>query len=106
MPTTMLLRLAVVPLRVVIVALPFVVVPARLKVIGAPECPTVGVCDNGTVPLPLTKVLETVVADGMPLLELVTTIPCTTQVLAVLTTEVSCAVVFQLPVVLHAVGSV
>ena len=34
MPTTMLLRLAVVPLRVVIVAVPFVVLPARLKVIG------------------------------------------------------------------------
>jgi hypothetical protein len=34
MPTTMLLRLAVVPLRVVIVAEPFDVFPARLKIIG------------------------------------------------------------------------
>jgi hypothetical protein len=44
----------------------------------------------------------------MPLLELVTTIPATTQVLAVLATEVSRAglLVFQVPVVLHVVGSV
>jgi hypothetical protein len=34
MPTTMLLRLVVVPLRLLIVALLFVVLPARLKVIG------------------------------------------------------------------------
>jgi hypothetical protein len=35
--TTMLFRLAVVTLRLEIVELPFVVVPDRLKVIGAPE---------------------------------------------------------------------
>ena len=34
MPTTMLLRLAVVPLMLVIVAEPFIVLPARLKVSG------------------------------------------------------------------------
>ncbi len=34
MPTTMLLRLAVVPLRLVIVAFPLVVLPARLKISG------------------------------------------------------------------------
>ena len=33
MPTTMLLRLAVVPFKVVIVAEPFVVLPAKLKII-------------------------------------------------------------------------
>jgi hypothetical protein len=34
----MLLRLAVVPLRLVIVAEPFVVLPARLKVIDLLDC--------------------------------------------------------------------
>ena len=43
----------------------------------------------------------------MPVLVLVTTIPVTTQVLAVLTTEVTLVLpLVQPPVVLHAVGSV
>jgi hypothetical protein len=108
MPTTMLLRLVVVPLRLVIVAEPFVVLPARLKVIDLLDCAWVGSCDSGTV-LPLGAD-ETVVAGEvlMPVLELVTTIPVTTQVLAVLATEVSCAglLVVQVPVVVHVVGSV
>ena len=102
MPTTMLARLPVepeVPLRLVIVAEPFVVLPARLKVSCAPECATVGVADSVTV-LPLID--EIVVAGdvGMPLLVLVTTIPATTQVLAVLPTEVTVLlVVVHVPVV-------
>ena len=102
MPTTMLLRLAVVPLRLVIVALPFVVLPARLKVIGL-ECARVRVrglrqCHRLVLPL----IDETVVAGEvrMPLLELVTTIPVTTQVLAVLPTEVTVVLpLVQVPVV-------
>ena len=43
----------------------------------------------------------------MPLLELVTTIPATTQVLAVLPTEVTVVLpLVQVPVVVHVVGSV
>jgi hypothetical protein len=107
MPTTMLLRLAVVPLRVVIVAEPLVVLPARLKVSGlAPLEFAFAVCDSVTV-LPLID--ETVVAGEVriPLLVLVTTIPATTQVLAVLPTEVTLALpLVQLPVVVHVVGSV
>ena len=108
MPTTMLLRLAVVPLRVVIVALPLVVVPARLKVIGAPERATVGVPpDSGTVPPLIAGDDATVVGVRRPELVLVTTIPGTTQVVAVLATDVSwAALVVQVPVVVHVVGSV
>jgi hypothetical protein len=88
MPTTMLLRLVVVPTRLVIVALPFVVLPARLKVMGLLDCPWVGACDSPTV-LPLID--DTVVAGDvrMPVLVLVTTIPVATQVLVVLATDVS-----------------
>ena len=107
MPTTMLLRLVVVPLRLVIVAFALVVLPARLKVIGlVPLEAAFVVCDSVTV-LPLID--ETVVAGEVliPLLELVTTIPVTTQVLAVLPTEVTLVLpLVQLPVVLHVVGSV
>jgi len=52
---------------------------------------------------------DTVVAGEvrMPLLELVTTIPATTQVLAVLPTEVTVVLLLvQFPVVVHVVGSV
>jgi hypothetical protein len=108
MQTTTLLRLVVVPLRVEIVDEPLAVVPARLKVIDLLDCAWVGSCDSGTV-LPLGAD-ETVVAGEVliPVLELVTTIPATTQVLAVLPTEVSCAglLVLQVPVVVHVVGSV
>ena len=109
MPTTMLLRLAVVPLRLVIVALPFDVLPARLKVIGLEPLEfAVTFCDSVTV-VPLAD--ETVVAGEvlMPELVLVTTIPATTQVIAVLPTEVSwlgLLMVDQEPVVEHVVGSV
>ena len=107
MPTTMLLRLAVVPTRLEIVALLIVVLPARLKVIDLLDCAWVGSCDSGTV-LPLGAE-ETVVAGEvlMPVLELVTTIPATTQVLAVLPTGVTLVLpLVQLPVVVHVVGSV
>jgi hypothetical protein len=106
MPTTMLLRLVVVPFRLVIVAELLVVFPARLKVSGALECPTVGVADSVTV---VPAIDETVVAGevGMPLLVLVTTIPATTQVLAVLVTGFTVLLlVVQVPVVRHVVGSV
>ena len=52
---------------------------------------------------------DTVVAGEvrMPLLELVTTIPATTHVLAVLPTEVTVVLLLvQFPVVVHVVGSV
>jgi hypothetical protein len=104
MPTTMLLRLAVVPLRLVIVAEPFVVLPARLKVIGLRVCNTVGKADSWTTnPGPIE---ETVVAGevGMPLLVLVATIP-TTIPLVSRTVTVLLAVV-QVPVVVNVVGSV
>ena len=107
MPATMLLRLAVVPLRTVMFALPFVVFPARLKVTGLePLEAAFVVCESVTV-VPLID--ETVVAGEVliPLLELVTTIPVTTQVLAVLPTEVTLVLpLVQVPVVLHVVGSV
>jgi hypothetical protein len=109
MPTTMLLRLAVVPTRLLIVAEPLVVLPARLNVIGLLVCAKVGVPpDSGTLPPLIAGDGATVVGLRRPELVLVTTIPATTHVLAVLTTEVSCAglLVFQLPVVLHVVGSV
>jgi hypothetical protein len=64
------------------------------------------VCDSVTV---LPTIDETVVAGEvrMPLLVLVTTIPCATQVLAVLATEVTLVLpLVQPPVVLHVVGSV
>jgi hypothetical protein len=105
-PTTMLLRLDVVPLMLAIVAEPLVVLPAILNVSGWAVCAWVGVADSVTV-LPLID--ETVVAGevGMPLLVLVTTIPATTQVLAVLPTEVTVLpVVVQVPLVEHVVGSV
>src|SRR5277367_4260240 len=107
MPTTMLLRLVVVPLRLVIVAELVVVLPDRPKVIGLEplEAAVVG-CDSVTV-LPLID--ETVVAGEVliSLVELVTTIPITTQVLAVLPTAVTLVLpLVQLPVVLHVVGSV
>jgi hypothetical protein len=108
MPTTILLRLAVVPLRVEIVALPFVVLPARLKVKGLLLCVAFADCDSVTW-LVLVLTDETVVAGEvrMPLLVLVTTIPVTTQVLAVLPTEVTVVLLLvQLPVVTHVVGSV
>ena len=105
-PTTMLLRLAVVPVRLLMVVLLLVVLPARLKVSGLLVCAAVGVAESVTV-VPLID--ETVVAGevGMPVLVLVTTIPATTQVLAVFATEVTfLLVVVQVPVVWQVVGSV
>jgi hypothetical protein len=108
MPTTMLLRLAVVPLRLEIVALPFVVLPARLNISGLALWVAFAACDSVTW-FRLVLMDETVVAGEvrMPLLVLVTTIPVTTQVLAVFT-EVTCVRPFvQLAVgLVHVVGSV
>src|SRR5438046_98250 len=103
MPTTMLLRLAVVPLRLVIVAEPFVVLPAKLKVIGLRLCAAVGKADSVTV---AARNEETVVAGevGMPLLLLVTTIPFATPL--VLRTVTILLAVVQVPVVVNVVGSV
>ncbi len=74
MPTTMLLRLAVVPLRLLIVVLPLVALPARLKVNGLLVCATVGFADSVTV-VAVNDETVVAVAVGMPLLVLVTTIP-------------------------------
>jgi len=113
MPTTMLARLPVepgVPLRLVIVALPFAVLPAKLKVSGAPDCGTVGVADSLICVAVHVGHDATVVAGevGIPLLVLVTTIPATTQVLLVLLTELTVVllVVQEVPVFVHVVGSV
>lgn len=102
-PTTMLLRLVVVPLRLLIVVLPLVVLPARLKVSGLLVCAVVGVADRVTV---VAVNEETVVADavGMPELVLVTTIPTATP--EVLATVTVLLVVVQVPVVVNIVGSV
>src|ERR1700687_560134 len=102
MPTTMLLRLAVVPLRLATVVLPFVVVPARLKVSDLLACDAGGDADSVTVPAPIEA---TVVAGevGMPELPLVTTIP--TAMLVVLTTVTVVLMVVQVPVVVNVVGS-
>ena len=66
MPTTMLARLPVepgVPLRVVIVALPFVVLPAMLKVIGLEPLELALVdCDSVTWLVPVL-IDETVVEE-------------------------------------------
>ena len=109
MPTTMLLRLAVVPTRLSIVAVPLCVVPARLKVIGfEPLEFAFADCDSVTW-FRLVLIDDTVVTGEvrMPLLELVTTILATTHVLAVLPTEVTVVLpLVQVPVVVHVVGSV
>src|SRR5271165_545374 len=103
MPTTMLLRLAALPLRLVIVADPLVVLPARLKVTDLLACVAVALADSVTV---VPAIDETVVAGevGMPLLLLVTTIPATIP-LALATVNVLLPLL-QLPVVVTDVGSV
>jgi hypothetical protein len=49
MPTTMLLRLVVVPLRLLIVAEPLVVLPPRLKIIDCRVLFPVGLTESVTV---------------------------------------------------------
>jgi hypothetical protein len=103
MPTTMLLRLAAVPLRLLIVVLPLVALPARLNVTDLLACVAVALADSVTV---VPTIDETVVAlaVGMPLLALVTTIPATIP-LALVTVNVLLPFV-QFPVVVNVVGSV
>ena len=103
MPTTMLPRLVGVPLRLLIVVLPLVALPAKLKVTGLLACVAVALADSVIV---VPTIDETVVevAVGMPLLVLVTTIP-TAIPLALATVNVLLPFV-QLPVVLNVVGSV
>jgi hypothetical protein len=103
MPTTMLLRLVVLPLRLLTVVLPLVVLPARLKVTDLLVCVAVALADNVTV---VPAIDETVVGVdvGIPLLLLVTTIPATIP-LALVTVNVLLPLV-QLPVVVKVVGSV
>ncbi len=103
MPTTMLLRLAGVPLRLLIVVLPLVVLPARLKTTDLLVCVAVALADSVTV-VPVIDETVVAVAVGMPLLLLVTTIPATIP-LALATLNVLLPLV-QLPVVVNVVGSV
>jgi hypothetical protein len=103
MPTTTLLRLAVVPLRLVIVAEPLVVLPAMLKVIDWRVLLPVGKADSVTV----AGVNEETVVAGevwMPPLLLVTTIPLATPL--VLRTVTVLLRVVQVPVDVNVVGSV
>jgi hypothetical protein len=104
MPTTMLLRLVVLPLRLLTVVLPLVVLPARLNVTDWLFCVTVALADSVTV---LPVIDETVVGGevGMPLLLLVTTIPATIPLVLPVTVNVLLPFV-QFPWVRAAVGSV
>ena len=102
-PTTMLLILAVVPTRPVIVALPLVVLPARLNVTDWLACVAVALADNVTV-VPVIDETVVGVEVGIPLLLLVTTIPATIP-LTLATVNVLLPLV-QLPVVVNVVGSV
>ena len=103
MPTTMLLRLVVLPLRLLIVVLPLAVLPARLKTTDLFVCVAVALADSVTV-VPLIDETVVAVEVGMPLLVLVTTIPATIP-LALVTVKFLLPFV-QLPVVWNVVGSV
>jgi len=92
MPTTMLLRLAGVPLRLLIVVLPLVALPARLKVSGTAGDSLVDGLAESVICVALTTV-ATVVPEAMPVP--LTTIPATMLLVVVPAARLTVVLVFD-----------